>query len=244
MFSPGVSASVLGLCFLLSGCVSVNTVTLYKASLSLPSNGTDAADGVAFLVGRACIHVADRGAEIHSVIGGNFNAPKDIFRVEIWILPERAARGFTFAPNDLKLAYVDGSQVSPDSVQFSRFVTIWEQKKTKLLTFDEVETIANVDHGSTKKAMEFDSPVELLEWTRIKVEFPRRSEASIPSELMVRTLYEDGAGVAVPVVHFEKIKEARMVFPGTSADGVGLWDNPHKSCRKLQSKLPTISPIS
>jgi hypothetical protein len=240
MCSRTLATLILTAALPLTACVGVNTISLYKASLATGSDGVIAADGVAFATGQACIHVADRGAEIRTIAARDYDAPKNVFRVAIWIVLERSIHGLTYTPNQLRLSYVDGSKVIPQSIQVSRFLTRWEEEKTLILKPDEFERIARTDHQPKQSLLESSGPVDLWDWTRLIVEFPRPSEASAPYELTVGALQQNDQRVPTPLVRFERLHESRLVFPGTAADGIGVWDAPYKICRKLQARSQTI----
>ncbi len=143
--------SILALVFPLTACVSVNTVTLYKTSTSNNTKSAMAGDGIAFLAGNACIHVADRGAEIHTIAANDYKSPTEIFKVAVWVIPERGTDGYSLNPSQMALTFDDGTTTMPQSVQISKFNTKWEKEKTLLVTPKENEKIAYANHEPRKQ---------------------------------------------------------------------------------------------
>ena len=218
----------------LISCASVNVVTLYRASAPSAAVSSPSGDGVAFLVGDTCIDVGDRGAEIRAGIAADYDAPKGFFKVAIWVVPERSLTGYTFDPTAATLSYLGGTTVRASHAQVSRFHTHWKREKSLFFPSPEVESILNVSHGARQPASDIGDSTLLWDWTRFVLEFPKPNDSASPTELEISGLrYRDVPQTPV-IVRFEKTTEARAVYPGTSADGVSVWDRPYRVCRKLQ----------
>jgi hypothetical protein len=231
--SHGVFVVMLSL-LVLSACVSVNSVTLYKASTAQDTKSAASGDGVAVLAGNACLHISDRGAEIKTIAAHDYKSPADMVRVAIWIVPERGAVGYSFVPLEMSLTFNDGTTSEPKFVQVSKFHTQWETEKTLIFTPNEYEKIADANHEPPKQLGKTDAPVELWDLTRFVVGFPKPSERASPSQLAIQGLRKDGQRIDVPSITFTLTKESRAVFPGRWADGTSVWDTPEKACRVLQ----------
>ena len=224
----GLVASVL------ISCASVNVVTLYRASAPSAAVSAPSGDGVAFLVDGTCIDVADRGAEIRAGIAADYDAPKGFFRFAIWVVPERAVTGYTFDPTAVTLSYLGGTTVRASHAQVSRFHTRWQREKNLFFPSTEFESILNVSHGARQPASDIGDSTLLWDWTRFVLEFPKPNDSASPAEVEIGGLrYRDDPQTPV-TVRLEKISEARAVYPGTSADGVSVWDRPYRVCRRLQ----------
>lgn len=226
--------------FTLVACVSVNTVTLYKASLPPGEAASLSGDGVAFLSGDACVQVSDRGAEIQSMLAGDFVAAKDTVRMVVWIVVARSASGVTFAPDRVRLTYTDGTEAGPKSIQISRFKTRWVQEETLIIRGEEREKIATTDHQPQRDFGLDNSPTPLWDWTRFTIEFPRPAPTLGPRSLFIDTMQQNGRILRTPIVQFERIQERRLVYPGTFADGVGVTDTAYRACRKMQNNVSKI----
>jgi len=218
----------------LAACVSVNSVTVFKASTSKDARSALSGDAVAVLAGGACIHVVDRGAAIKTLASIDYESPEGTFRTEIWVVPERGSVGFSVVPVALVLVFADGTGVEPVSVQVSRFRTRWETETTLLFKPSEYERIAHAQHEPAQAPRRTDAATALADWTRFVVEFPRPAEKAQPQRLEIRGLFKDGERIEVPPIVFTLTRVARVVYPGTWADGTSVWDTADKVCRDLQ----------
>ena len=226
------AVSVLSVAVLASCVVWVNEVTVNRAIPPSTEYSAIGGDGVAFLVNRTCVYVVDRGANIES-LAGNFREPLGVFRVQVWVVPEDAYidEGSFVLPTEIRLTWDSGQAASPSRLVATKMYTFVEHGRG-----DDRIVPGTAERDPVAEGEAIGRKVKLRDTNVFALEFKKPTASSLPARITVGGVSSGSTMLPAMNVLFERVSERRLVYPGTTADGVPLSRLPASTCRKLLSE--------